>query len=259
MNTVFSQNKEQFKRLRIFNLVMGFFHFAQGVIMLLISSEFTQSLTTNFLDFDVESRTATNITEEVFDVNLAPFVALFLFISAFFHFLLGTVAYKWYVKNLKQNINYARWYEYSISSSIMIVLIGVLVGIFDVFALLMLFSLNASMNLFGLLMEKLNQYTKKTNWLPFIYGVFAGIIPWVVIAAYFIGAVESVGDIIPDFVYGILISIFVFFNIFAINMYLQYQKIGPWKNYLFGETMYIVLSLVAKSALAWQVWSGTLR
>jgi hypothetical protein len=259
MNTVFSQKKEQFKRLRIFNLVMGFFHFAQGVIMLLISSDFTQSLTTNFLDLDVESRTATNVTEEVFDVNLAPFVALFLFISAFFHFLLGTVAYKWYAKNLKQNINYARWYEYSISSSIMIVLIGVLVGIFDVFALLMLFSLNASMNLFGLLMEKLNQYTKKTNWLPFIYGVFAGIIPWIVIAAYFIGAVESVGDIIPDFVYGILISIFIFFNIFAINMYLQYQKIGPWKNYLFGETMYIVLSLVAKSALAWQVWSGTLR
>jgi len=46
---------------------------------------------------------------------------------------------------------------------------------------------------------------------------------------------------------------------FAINMFLQYKKIGPWKNYLFGESMYVLLSLVAKSVLAWQVFAGTLR
>jgi hypothetical protein len=42
-------------------------------------------------------------------------------------------------------------------------------------------------------------------------------------------------------------------------MVLQYKKIGPWKNYLFGERAYIILSLVAKSLLAWQVFAGTLR
>jgi hypothetical protein len=51
---------------------------------------------------------------------------------------------------------------------------------------------------------------------------------------------------------------FVFFNILAVNMYLQYQQIGPWRDYLFGEKSYIVLSLTAKSLLAWQVFSGTL-
>jgi hypothetical protein len=45
---------------------------------------------------------------------------------------------------------------------------------------------------------------------------------------------------------------------FAINMVLQYKKVGRWKDYLFGEAMYILLSLVAKSALAWQVFGGTL-
>ena len=54
-------------------------------------------------------------------------------------------------------------------------------------------------------------------------------------------------------------TIFVFFNIFAINMVLQYKKVGPWKNYLFGERIYIVLSLLAKTALAWQIFVGTLR
>jgi len=42
-------------------------------------------------------------------------------------------------------------------------------------------------------------------------------------------------------------------------MFLQYKKIGKWKDYLYGEKVYIILSLVAKSALAWQVFAGTLR
>jgi hypothetical protein len=42
-------------------------------------------------------------------------------------------------------------------------------------------------------------------------------------------------------------------------MVFQYRRIGPWKNVLYGERVYIVLSLVAKSALAWQVFAGTLR
>ena len=38
-----------------------------------------------------------------------------------------------------------------------------------------------------------------------------------------------------------------------------HKKVGPWRDYLYGEFMYIVLSLVAKSLLAWQVFAGTLR
>jgi hypothetical protein len=59
-------------------------------------------------------------------------------------------------------------------------------------------------------------------------------------------------------VYGIIASLFIFFNVFAINMFLQYKKVGPWRDYLFGEFVYILLSLTAKSALAWQVFAGTL-
>jgi hypothetical protein len=59
-------------------------------------------------------------------------------------------------------------------------------------------------------------------------------------------------------VYGIFFSLFVFFNIFALNMWLQYRRVGRWRNYLSGERVYVLLSLVAKSALAWQVFGGTL-
>jgi hypothetical protein len=140
----------------------------------------------------------------------------------------------------------------------MIVLIGMLVGLWDLGALILIFGINATMNLFGIMMEYHNQYTQKTNWTSFIYGCFAGILPWVVIAIYFYGSVNSSDAKPPDFVYAIVPTLFVFFNIFAINMVLQYKKIGKWKDYLFGERFYIILSLTAKSVLAWIIFAGTL-
>jgi len=54
-------------------------------------------------------------------------------------------------------------------------------------------------------------------------------------------------------------SIFAFFNVFAVNMVLQYRRAGRWRDYLYGEHVYMLLSLFAKSALAWQVFAGTLQ
>ncbi|NLE99575.1 MAG: heliorhodopsin HeR, partial [Anaerolineales bacterium] len=155
-------------------------------------------------------------------------------------------------------MNPARFYEYALSSSLMIVLIGMLVGIWDLGTMIAMFGINAMMNLFGIVMELHNQTTPKTDWTSFIYGCIAGIIPWVLIVLYLVGSATSSGAEPPAFVYGIIASIFVFFNIFAVNMVLQYKKVGPWRDYLFGERMYIVLSLVAKTLLAWQIFAGTL-
>ena len=76
---------------------------------------------------------------------------------------------------------------------------------------------------------------------------------------YFVSAAVDPTNKVPGFVYGIMVSIFLFFNCFAVNMVLQYKKVGPWRDYLFGEKVYIILSLTAKSALAWQVFGGTMR
>jgi hypothetical protein len=174
--------------------------------------------------------------------------------SAIAHYLIATALYKRYVNYLKKHINPYRWYEYSLSASLMIFLIGMLVTIYDFGTLLALFALTAVMNLMGLMMEVHNQTTETTNWLSYRIGCLAGFIPWVVVFIPLITA-ESV----PDFVIGIFITIAILFNLFAINMWLQYKKIGKWRDYLYGEKMYIVLSLIAKSLLAWQVFAGTLR
>jgi len=107
-------------------------------------------------------------------------------------------------------------------------------------------------------MELHNQTTERTNWTAFIFGCIVGIVPWIAIGIYFVGSVTS-GEEVPGFVYAIYVSLFLFFNVFAVNQYLQYKKVGRWQDYVFGEKMYIVLSLVAKSLLAWQVFFGTLQ
>jgi hypothetical protein len=83
-------------------------------------------------------------------------------------------------------------------------------------------------------------------------------VPWIVIIVYFFSAVSSTDAESPTFVYAIIPTIFVFFNSFAVNMVLQNKKVGPWKDYLFNERMYIIPSLLAKTALAWQIFAGTL-
>ncbi len=141
----------------------------------------------------------------------------------------------------------------------MMVAIAMLSGVYDLSSLLMIFALTGIMNLMGLMMEVHNQTTKKTSWLSFIIGVKAGIVPWVVFVIYVLGARVYGAGRIPTFVYWIYLSMFLFFSSFAVNMYLQYKKIGKWSDYLYGERVYMVLSLVAKSLLAWQVFFGSLR
>lgn len=246
------------KRLRIFNLVMAALHAASGVAVLALSKKFELPISGSYLVLDKLTITLQPATKTLFNLSLPMLIAGFLFLSAAAHLIIATVYNKRYNQDLERGINKARWIEYSLSASIMIVAIALLVGVYDFMSLVMLFGLVAIMNLCGLVMEIHNQTTKKTNWISYWVGCLAGLIPWIVIAFYMWLGYDA-GSKAPDFVYWIFVSIFVFFNCFAINMVLQYKKIGPWKNYLFGERVYIILSLVAKTALAWQVFGGTLR
>jgi hypothetical protein len=147
--------------------------------------------------------------------------------------------------------------EYSLSSSVMIWLIAQICSITDLFTLIAIFAVNASMILFGWLQEKY-EVPGEGGWLPFVFGCLAGAIPWLIIVLLLIQPGSSSDVATPGFVYGIVISLFIFFNVFAINQWLQYKRVGRWSDYLVGERAYITLSLVAKSLLAWQVFAGTL-
>jgi hypothetical protein len=254
-----SETEKKFVFLKRFNLVMFLVHIFQAFMIIFLSNNFTLPVTRSYPFFDTNTMAITQASETMFEVQIAPLIALFLIISAAAHLFIGSILYKKYVEHLKNGMNPYRWYEYSISASLMIVIIAMLTTIYDFGMLLALFTLTAVMNLMGLMMELHNQKTEKTNWTSYTIGCIAGIVPWIVIFISLIGGTSTSGESVPDFVIAIFVTIAIFFNLFAINMFLQYKKIGRWKDYLYGEKMYIVLSLVAKSALAWQVFAGTLR
>jgi hypothetical protein len=244
----------RFRHLRWWNIGVGLLHAVQAAAIVALANDFSLQVTATFMT-DAPGVAPPELTE-LFLPKFAYGVAAFSFLSALAHLLISMPrAFEWYREQLGQRRNYARWAEYSLSASLMMVLIAMLTGISDIAALGGIFGVNAAMILFGLLMEKY-EVPGAPSWISFNFGSIMGVIPWVLIGIYVVS--PNVDANPPAFVYGIFVSLFVFFNIFAVNMYLQYKRIGPWRDYLFGEKSYIVLSLTAKSLLAWQVFSGTL-
>jgi hypothetical protein len=252
---------DNIRRLRPYNLVAGSLHLVQAivfsVILAMLTTQVTFGVTADYLSA-APGFASPPERVELFAVNVGAGVVAFLALSALFHFLIASpLFFKRYGAGLKANHNYFRWVEYSLSSSVMIWLIAQTTGITDIAALFSIFAANAAMIGFGALQEKY-ETPGSGKFLPFIFGSMVGVVPWIVILIYFFspGSTSTVEP--PAFVYGIIISLFVFFNTFAINQVLQYRQVGPWRDYLYGERVYITLSLVAKTALAWQVFSGAI-
>jgi hypothetical protein len=257
--------------LRRFNIIMGGIHLFQGLLMIVLGltvsqfGDFKLRIFQHYLTFvEVGDSGYLDFARTVvFTLPFFALVASFLLISAGAHALISfpKKLNAMYTADLEKGINKLRWFEYALSSSVMIVLISYLFGIWDIASLVLIFIVNASMNLFGLVMEQLNsgKVKKNVDWGPFIWGTIAGLAPWIAIVFYMTGATAEATAQTPWFVWAIVGTYFVAFNTFPINMIFQYIGKGKWQNYLYGERGYIVLSLVAKTVLAWLVLVGALQ
>jgi hypothetical protein len=243
-----------YTRIRRSNLIAGVVHLAQAIMMLALSSDLSLPITVSYLRDDPIQVRRGVAPETLFDVPVGPLVALFLLLAAIDHLVIASPwGHAWYERNLSRGINVARWVEYSMSASLMVVLICLFVGIRDIAALLGLFGVNSAMILFGWLMER-HQTPGRADWAAFWFGCFAGSVPWVAIWWYVLGT-----DRVPGFVYAVTLTQLILFTAFALNQAFQYAQVGRWRSYLFGESTYITLSLVAKSLLAWIIYANVLR
>lgn len=254
------------KRLWRFNLACAILHGIQGLLMLIASQTvtsikaFKKDISIAYQDFDPVTRSLFTNSRSVSNVEIAVMAAVFLLMSSIAH-AICLIRFKSYIKEINAGINVIRWYEYALSSSVMMIAIAGLFGCYDLASIILIFLVNASMNLFGLLMERMNPPgTKKVNWEPFAFGCVSGAAPWIAVGLYFFGSPDtSIFEEIPPFVYGILLSYFIFFQSFPVNMWLQYARIGWWKDYRIGECGYMVLSLASKTLLAWLVFGGSFQ
>jgi len=248
---------DQFKSLRKLNLIAGCLHLVSLLAILFLSTDVSLPVVATYMS-DAPGTGNFAAPIELFSLNISYTVAAFMALSAFFHFFVSSgPIFPKYVDGLKRHINIYRWVEYSLSSSIMIVIILQLNGVTDYIALIAIFGVNVSMILFGWLQERYSQ-PGSGDMLPFWFGCIAGAVPWIAIFINMLSPSGPPETTVPGFVIGIVISLFIFFNCFALVQWKQYKAEGKWADYLHGERWYIILSLVAKSLLAWQVFVGAL-
>jgi hypothetical protein len=243
--------------LRRGNAFLAVLHAAQAAVLLALSTGFSLPVTGAFMEGQPGSGRPKQ--DLLFDLRIGPLVAAFLLLAALDHALVALPPFRArYERCLASGVNPFRWLEYSLSASLMVVLIAMLSGIADYVALLGLFAANAAMVFLGWLMELLNPPDRvRTRWLPFVLACVVGAAPWVAIAVQ-IGVSAGRGHAPPSFVYAIFVSLFLLFNSFAVNQALQYRRVGRWGDYRHGERWYLWLSLIAKSLLAWQVFANVL-
>ncbi len=243
---------ERLTGLRRWNLGLTVLHAVQTAVVLVLAGNFAITVTSSLPEGPPGS--AAPAPAALFDVRIGWAVAAFLALAALDHLLTATASRATYERDLAHGINRFRWVEYSVSATLMIVLIGFYSGVTSLNAVLAVIGANVAMILFGWLQELMNPPGRSTTtMLPFWFGTLVGLAPWVSIAVNIIGSTT-----VPGFVYGIVLAQFVFFFSFGLNQWLQYRRVGRWADYAYGERTYLVLSPVAKSVLAWQIFGGSL-
>ena len=227
-------------------------HLAQAVLVLMLADGFAIAVTSSFPEGP--PGTPAPAPNTLFEVRIGWAVAIFLGLAALDHLITATGSREAYERDLRRGINRIRWIEYSFSATLMIILIGFYAGITSISAVIAVAGANVGMILFGWLQERMNPPGRtSTTMVPFWFGALVGVAPWISIAVNIAGS-----KTVPGFVYGIVIAQFIFFFSFGLNQWLQYREVGRWADYAFGEKTYLVLSLVAKSVLAWQIFAGSL-
>ncbi|MFF1278454.1 heliorhodopsin HeR [Streptomyces marokkonensis] len=243
---------ERLTGLRSWNLGLTLLHLVQAVVIVLLAGRFSITVTSSVPEGPPGTRAPA--PEALFDVPIGWAVAVFLALAALDHLLTATVCRGTYERDLRRGINRFRWLEYALSATLMVLLIGFYSGITGLNAVIAVAGANIGMILFGWVQEVMNPPGRTvTTMLPFWFGTLVGVTPWVSIA-YNIAAADTV----PGFVYGIVLVQAALFFSFGLNQWLQYREVGRWSDYAYGEKAYLVLSLVAKSLLAWQIFSGSL-
>lgn len=258
-----STKNSRYVALNRWNICLAILFALQAIVILVLGKSYSLPVVNHYLTPDTLASQAAGHTvlaaavRHLFDINLRYLVAAFLLVSAIFHTAIATKERKRYEAGLQRGVNGLRWLDYGISAGIMLITIALLNGVYDVASLVMIFVLVALLHLLGYFGE-INAVTPRAKRQSFIGLLVAGGTVWLVIAAYLKAAIIY-GTGLAHFVYVIDGSIFVITLALSANTLLVFRAKGKWENYLYGEQIFMALSFVAKTVLAWLVFAAILK
>ncbi|MCZ3386415.1 MAG: heliorhodopsin HeR, partial [Actinomycetia bacterium] len=220
---------ERLSNLRRWNVGLTVLHLGQAVLILFLTSDFAIAVTSSFPEGP--PGTAVPAPSTLFEVRIGWAIAIFLGLAGLDHLLTATFARDVYERDLQRGINRFRWIEYSVSATVMVIVISFYWGITSINAVIAIAGANVAMILFGWLQERMNPPGRtSTTMLPFWFGSLVGIAPWVAMTVNLIGSTT-----VPGAVYAIFIVQGLFFFCFGLNQWLQYREVGRWAADAVGE------------------------
>lgn len=222
-------------------------------------------------------------------IELKYFVGAFTLLSATFHLgyalcylpqSLGGRVFEsiiGYKRQFKQRAVVARFVEYSMSASLMLCLLAYFSGIRTLWHLILIGTISIATQACGILIErnlrldgdKFTPEVYTNNWILWGFGAFYLVVVFVDIL-FSIGISDahtpSTEPQMPDFVWGIVIGelgiYFCFGIVQLVRMIVDHEKRNnlEMRELYFSraELAYIILSIIAKSALAWTVFGNVL-
>lgn len=231
------------RRFRSAHAGLALVHVAQAVLALIVAGDVGIAIT----------HEAGAAQSSWVEAPVGVLVAVYFLAAALNHGLSATALRRAYAAELTAGRNQIRWAEYAVSAPILMLLVALLTGVRAVTALVVIGAATTVMVVCGWMQEALNPPARRTTTMvPFWSGVVASAVPWTIVAVHML---QASGD--QDYGLSTFLSLFILWAGFGVNQWLQYRQVGRWSDYLYGEQTYLVLSLVAKSALAWLIVTGS--
>ena len=263
-------NEKALANLRWWNVLACFLHLGQSVgafILGMTDSTFTNFSPPLITTFAVWNQTTGPKTEIQIRAHV-PFAYLTCIVPLLSAIAHGVIASSWgwpkYTENIRHLRNPWRWLEYSISSSLMIVLIAMLFCIYDISLLLALFTINATVMYTGRAMDIYNEEGLGLNrkgstninwkkWEPFIIGSVLASVEWAII---YMTMAQIDWSNLPLYIVPLLFIYFCLFISFAGVEFWFFYGERDFKRMLMAEKGFMILSLCAKSLLLWLIFFG---
>ena len=177
---------------------------------------------------------------------------LVLLVSTVCHFLVSSPTAFRYTIGIKTGHSSIRWIDFALSSSVLLWVLAEITAIAHTSAFVVLIIANAALLALGSRLEKADA-PGRALYPGFLIGALVAALPWLALLLYVMGP-GSTGETRPAmFVFTLVVSIFITAGAFVLNQVLPHFRVGPWRDFVFGEGVYIALNLGAKLALTAQI------
>jgi len=188
---------------------------------------------------------------KVGDVNLGAVLMCFELLASLNH-LWVLIYYDTYCVNISKRQQPHQWIEYSVSASLMVLVISMLCGIQDLMNLIVLTMAMATTITFGYLFDLYEN--KLIFWMGCI--PFASI--WIQLFVTFFSVIKHSSTNPPSWLFVIILALFILFSLFAVVHWYQHKN-QTLKGFVMGTVSFNILSAVAKGVLFWMTWTNTTR